>query len=234
MRAVVDPDQNAGRARVLQLFELGEVRPLSGPEQTELETLLQRYPGIEFDQFEPELARLEQAPIFVEAAPPRTLRTKIITATGAGAPARAGARLRRRIGLIAAAVALVLAGALGQGVIAELTQPKPPTGPPGTLGAVEPIAFAGAPAGLQVQGAVVAHTWGTEARVEIGGLPVGASYTVVLVDGAGREYAAGGFVGSQRPVDCQLNAAVLRPDASAVEIRDDAGRTIMTSPLPPA
>ncbi|WP_152364977.1 hypothetical protein [Microlunatus speluncae] len=231
---MADPDETAGRARVLQLLELGEDRPLTGPEQLELDTLLQRFPGIEFDQFGPELAHLEHAPIFREAAPPPRLRAKIIQAAENDTASRGTSRLRRRIGLAAAAVALVLAGALGQGAIAELARPKPPTGPPGTLGAVEPITFSDAPAGVEVNGAVVAHTWGTETRVEIGGLPVGNSFTVVLVDDNGTEYTAGGFVGSRLPVDCQLNAAVLRADAKMIKVLDKSGTMIMTSALPPA
>jgi hypothetical protein len=107
------------------------------------------------------------------------------------------------------------------------------TGPAGTLGAVEDVTFAGAPAGVDVEGDVVAHTWGTETVLSVDGLPAGDSFTVVVIDAAGGVHASGTMLGSAVRIDCRLNADVLREDAAAVEIRDAAGDRVAVAELPP-
>lgn len=142
-------------------------------------------------------------------------------------------RIRRRVRTVLGAAACVAAGvALAAGGYTIAT--APPSGPPGTLGAVEEVEFAVEPAGVRVEGALIAHTWGTETVMEIDGLTPGESYVLVLVATDGTEFDSGTFFGSEVTIDCRMNAAVMRHDVSRVEIRDDAGEVVSGSDLPEA
>ena len=132
-------------------------------------------------------------------------------------------RPRRRPLLTVLGAAACLA--LGAGVGALVTAPRDstPEGPAGTLGAVEPIDFAGAPTGVRVEGDLVAHTWGTETLLTVTGLPVGTAFSVVVIDDEGGEHPSGAFLGTAVEIDCQLNAAVTRDHVRSVEIRGADG-----------
>lgn len=125
-------------------------------------------------------------------------------------------RSRWVVGAAAAAITLLATGTLLPSIF----------GPPR-----EDIDLVAAPAGVSADGAVVAHTWGTELEMVVDGLPVGETYTVQLVDRAGRVYPAGQFLGSERPVVCDMNAAVLRPDATTVQVLDNGGKAVLTADL---
>ncbi|MFB2581918.1 hypothetical protein ACEXQD_11750 [Herbiconiux sp. P15] len=142
--------------------------------------------------------------------------------------------LRRRVPLIAAAAAACLALGLGVGIgaLASPGEERMASGAPGELGALESVDFLGEPDGVRVDGGVVAHTWGTETILEVEGLPVGASYSVVVVDGAGEEHASGSFAGSEAVIDCRMNVSTLRGDAARVEIVDSQGATVASADLP--
>jgi hypothetical protein len=148
--------------------------------------------------------------------------------------ARAGraGRTRRTALLVAGAAACIALGA-GGGALLATPRADVATGPAGTLGAVEDVTFAGAPAGVDVEGDVVAHTWGTETLLRVDGLPAGDAFTVVVVDERGGEHPSGTMLGSAVRIDCRLNAGVLREDAASVEIRDAAGGRIALAELPP-
>lgn len=143
-------------------------------------------------------------------------------------------RNRRRFGLweritisLAAAAALLVAAI---GLITVLTTPP---GPPG-LGEVEPIAFSRAPKGVSTDAAVVAHTWGTEVDLKVEGLRAGEIYTVSIERNDGEQVSAGTFVAVEaKPVECQLNGAVLRQNARAVSVKNAAGEVVMRSELKP-
>jgi hypothetical protein len=143
-----------------------------------------------------------------------------------------GPRPRRTALLIAGAAACLALGAAG-GAFLATPRADVATGPAGTLGAVEDVTFAGAPAGVDVDGVVVAHTWGTETLLSVDGLPAGDSFSVVVIDAAGGEHASGTMLGSAVRIDCRLNADVMRRDAAAVEIRDAAGDRVAVAELPP-
>ena len=130
-------------------------------------------------------------------------------------------RPRRLVAVLAAAACLVV----GAGAGALLAAPRDGTvaGPPGTLGAVEHIEFAGVPDGVSVDADLVAHTWGTETVLTVDGLPEGDAFSVVVVDDRGREHESGAFLGSTVEIDCRLNAAVTREHVAAVEIRGADG-----------
>ena len=141
---------------------------------------------------------------------------------------------RRRPWLMAlAAVACVGIGA--GGVLLSLpTPPGAPTGPPGTLGAIEQINFNGEPSGVDIDGSLVAHTWGTETLLRVTGLVPNDAYGVVLVTADGELLDSGSFLGSTVPIDCAMNAAVMREDVTSVEILDAAGTVVASAALPTA
>lgn len=160
-----------------------------------------------------------------DAADEEALRhsTPVAQTSGAG-------RRRRWVAPLIAAACLVVGIAIGLGATA-LTS-IPPSGPPGTLGAVEPIDLSDDLAGAHFDADIVAHTWGTETLIQATGLSVGTTYSVVLVGADGSEFSAGEMLGSTVPIDCRLNAAVLRQDVASVEIRTADGGTVATADLP--
>jgi hypothetical protein len=135
----------------------------------------------------------------------------------------------------AAAAALVfgLGGASGWALRDGGSPAGPPTGPPGTLGALEPLEVRADP-GLDLDVQLVAHTWGTEAVLDIAGLPAGTAYSVTIVDLEGSEADAGSFVATSGTVACRLNAAVLREDAGRLLVRAPDGSTVVEADLPRA
>lgn len=140
-------------------------------------------------------------------------------------------RTRRRwMTPLVAAACLVVGVAVGVGVPALASLPR--SGPPGTLGAVEPVDVRDEVPGIDANADLVAHTWGTEAVLDITGLEVGETYAVVFIDADGTEFSAGEMLGSMVPIHCRLNAAVLRPDAVRLEIRDAAAEPIAVADLP--
>ena len=167
----------------------------------------------------------------VSGATPTARASTAISVEGAG-----GERRRRRtlVGLTAAAC-LVAGAALGGVAVGVATgRDGAPAGPPGTLGAVEQVDFTGEPGGVEVDGAVVAHTWGTETVLHVAGLPAGDTYSVVLVEADGTRVDSGAFLGSTVEIDCRMNAAVLRPDVESVEIERADGSLVAAADLPAA
>jgi len=132
-------------------------------------------------------------------------------------------RRRRRLLLTGVGAAACLAVGAGLGALAVAPRDAVVEGPPGTLGAVEHLDFTGVPAGVDLDADLVAHTWGTETVLVVDGLPVGDAFSVVVVDDRGQEFSSGAFLGSEVPVDCRLNAAVLREHVAAVEVRGADG-----------
>lgn len=115
---------------------------------------------------------------------------------------------------------------------AALVQPSVPSGPPGTLGALEQLAVTDDDAGVDVDAQVVAHTWGTEAYLEATGLNVGATYELVFVGADGTEFPAGEVLGSEVPIVCRMNAAVPRSETVRLELRDTQRSVVAHADLP--
>ncbi len=134
---------------------------------------------------------------------------------------------------VAAAVALVVVGAGGAlGIERVVDHSSIVSGEPGTLGAVEDVDFASEGAG-EVDGSVVAHTWGTEAMLTVDGLETGQTYDVLFVDERGSTIDAGSFLGSEVEINCSMNAAIMREDVASVRIVADDGTTVRAADLPP-
>ncbi|SDH88532.1 hypothetical protein [Agrococcus jejuensis] len=233
-------------AEEAELAALDAAHPDLAAERADMEALVARLSGVDaWSDVEPsaeleariaEIGAAEAAPSVASvasAAPGRATddaATRPVAASAPVAPpASLDARRRRRRLLLplAAGAAACLAIGVGIGAAAFGERPVPVVqGPPGTLGAVEDVAFVGAPAGLAITGALVAHTWGTETVLTIDGLPAGEAFTVVVVGEDGTEYESGAMLGSDVTIDCRLNAAVLREDVAAVEIRAASGDEI--------
>lgn len=142
---------------------------------------------------------------------------------------------RRRLGLAAAAVALVAAGSATTLGVQAVVDDGTVEGPPGTLGAVErltPSVSDDSPLPGRVDAAFVAHTWGTEAVLDVTGTRPGAVYVVYVVDEQGRDVEAGAFLGSAVEVHCRMNAAVLREDVAGLRVADASGVTVATATAP--
>lgn len=172
------------------------------------------------------VGRLDDAQVrWVDVEPSADLGARIEQATTPRRP--------RRLVLVAAAALLLLTGAaIGVGVERTVEHQAAPTGPPGTLGAVEHVAATTELAGATVDLSLVAHTWGTETVMELDGFTPGEEYAVVLLDRGGREVDSGTFIGSTVTIDCRMNAALLREDVSAVEILEADGTIVVEAPVP--
>lgn len=132
-------------------------------------------------------------------------------------------RLRRATLATAAALVVIVVG-----LFAVLPQIQELRGPP-----QEPLAISAPASGVEAEGTLVAHTWGTEAKLLIEGLDDGQRYQVSFTREDGTTAPAGTFIGTEaQPVDCNLNAAVLREDATRLVVSTMDGETIAEADLP--
>lgn len=212
---------------------------LDGPEEDEMQRHLEACEECraEEEELRRVVALLPEDPfdeLAPESSPPPGLEDRTVAAATRDAAAREPAphrrsgSLKRRLTLAGAAVAVVALG-----LAAALT------GLPGTneeprLGDVEPVSFSVAPEEVSVDGSVIAHTWGTEVVLEMEGLEDGETYTVNIETESGESVPAGTFIGdADMTVDCELNGAVLREDASAITATDADGNVVFRSELVP-
>ncbi|SMH28321.1 hypothetical protein SAMN06295885_0145 [Rathayibacter oskolensis] len=206
---------------------------LSDVEAAELDRLRAADPTIdrELAAFGVVLADLRALGDWDEAVPSEQLRSRILAVEEAS-PAASRTPRRGRIALaVGAAAAGLVLGAVAGPALFSLGD-RPVEGPAGTLGAVETIAFDDRAAGIELDGSVVAHTWGTETILEGTGFTVGESYSLVLVTDTGERLASGSFLGSAVAIDCEMNAAVLRASVTAIEITDARGGAVAVAELP--
>ncbi|ROP56785.1 MULTISPECIES: hypothetical protein [unclassified Rathayibacter] len=246
------PDEGGRREELIAAALAGE---LSAEEAAELDRLRGEDPSVdeELASFGAVLSGLGGVGRWEEPEPSVDLRTRVAAlagpaltavprargeeARGASDPrasVRRGsarpARGRRTALAVTAAAACVALGAVG-GLALQALGDRPPEGGPGTLGAVEPIAFAEDPA-LDIDAELVAHTWGTETILRGSGFAVGESYEVVLVTATGVRLPSGSFLGSTAELDCAMNAAVLRASVASIEITDESGGAVAVAELP--
>lgn len=219
--------------RIEELIAAAVAGDLSAAEGEELRRLSQAHPWIEveIDRLRDVAARVGDAhPGWTDTVVTEALRERIL----GGIPAQAApvVRLRRPwLRPLIGAACLVVGLAIGAAVPAVTS--LPPSGPPGTLGAHEPLVIE-EESGIDLEADLVAHTWGTEAILDVRGLTVDATYRVVFIGEDGAEYSAGEMLGSSVPIHCRLNAAVLREQAVRMEIRDDTSTVIASADLPDA
>jgi hypothetical protein len=229
-----------------QLLAAAATGTLDAVEHAELDALLRDDPRAreELEALRDDARRLDawHAPAgegWLVAEPSAALDARVVSVAGPGSSGsdHDGRRTTgggRRGRLVLAAALLVLAGSGGTLAVQSLASERPVQGPPGTLGAVETLApvrgESREPA--DVQAAFVAHTWGTEAVLDVRRTRPGAAYEVYVVDESGREVEAGGFLGSRVEVHCRVNAAVARQDVSGLRIVDARGATVALARAP--
>lgn len=116
----------------------------------------------------------------------------------------------------AAAVALVL----GIGALDE----DPPVVP------TEAVAVSASLAGIEADGELIAHTWGTEIILVVDGLEAGGEYVAAFESTSGERIDAGTFLGiGDGPLRCRLNAALLRNEAVGFTVTDLDGTVVLRS-----
>jgi hypothetical protein len=80
--------------------------------------------------------------------------------------------------------------------------------------------------------ALVNHTWGTELLLDLQGLTAGSTYDVVY-DATTGEVVAGSLLAVADVVmKCRFNAAALRADVTAIELRGADGAVVLRAELP--
>lgn len=232
------PEPRPRSDREAELISAAAAGELSPEEAEEYAALVAADPGAaaEAEELRALLARLDEAPpTWTEPVPSPGLAARVLaipaTERQAPAAARRGSRLTRWLPAAAAAVVLLLVGGVAGTLLGDRDE-QPPQGPPGTLGAVEPIVFEAEPEGVDIEASLVAHTWGTETVLDMDGWTEGASYQVLLIGNDGTVEDSGTFLGSQVPIVCRMNAALLREQVDLVEIRDSRGRVVARSDVP--
>lgn len=232
--------RDARRALLISGAISGE---LTSSEQAELDVLRQADPtvDVEIRELTEILGQTTSAvPSWDASAPSEALRERVLTVQDESVAApddSVGASvtpLRRRPWLLVVGAAACVAIGAGGVLLTQPTVPSPPTGPPGTLGAIEQISFTGEPTGVTIDGALIAHTWGTETVLNITGLTEANPYDVVLVTTSGDSLDSGSFLGSTVAIDCEMNAAVMRESVASVEVQDASGTVVARAELPPA
>ena len=163
------------------------------------------------------------------ATPDPDLGDRIVVAVAREQRLRERERRGRWVMLAAAAVLAVLTVG-GIGALIGNQTADPPVAAPAVP--IEPVAVTSTLSSVDASAGVVAHTWGVEIKLQAVGLRSGASYTAVVQTADGRRRSAGAFVGTgEQTMNCNLNSDVLRPDATAFEVLDDKGRTVLTADL---
>ncbi|MDP9393067.1 MAG: zf-HC2 domain-containing protein [Actinomycetota bacterium] len=134
----------------------------------------------------------------------------------------------RMLAMVAAAVVV-----LGAGTATVVTELRDDRTPAVVVAGHERLALRAQQAGIGVSSAVlVPHTWGLEVRMTMTGVTAGERYRAVAVDRTGRRMPAGEFLGvSDRPVVCNMQAALLRADARAFVVLDAQGREVARADL---
>ncbi|PPH04443.1 hypothetical protein [Rathayibacter sp. AY1H3] len=228
-----DGDEPGGRRE--ELLAAALAGDLSAEETREFESLRAADPSIdpELASFGAVVDRVGALGRWEEAEPSPELRSRVAALAGErperGESLRASRR--RAVLAVAAAAALLVVGGVA-GAALRSAEERPVAGPPGTLGAVEAIAFDERTEGVTLDGSLVAHTWGTETILRGTGFALGESYDLVLVTGSGERLPSGSFLGSSAELDCEMNAAVLRESVAAVEITDAGGALVASAALP--
>lgn len=121
------------------------------------------------------------------------------------------------LGAAAAAVVLVVG--------LRVTEPDAPPAVP-----LEAVGIIDRMPGVEASANLVDHTWGVEVKLVASGLTAGAQYNVTVTDAGGTAYPAGAFVGTgAKAVKCNLNAGILRANASGFVVRDAAGAVVLRS-----
>lgn len=204
--------------------ELAEIAPLAADLRTVDPDALTDLPAPPADLGERIRVRIEQERELAQARERRGARR---------AQARRGGR---RLIVTAAAVALVVA-ALGAGtLLGRSTAPMLTAVPSPSPSAVIPIELVAVRSLVQDvqtdEAAIIAHTWGVEARFEGIGFEQGRIYRAAFRSSDGRLLPAGEFLGTgDKLLRCNMQSALLRSDTTGFVVTDDSGTTVLAADL---
>lgn len=186
------------------------------------------------------------------ATPPAGLGVRIRTAVAeersvmdarAARQARSTARTgqRRAFLAVAAGVAVLVAGiGLGAALNRDPRVGFPvalPSSAPSATVPIESLVLEGTgPSAPQVQTAgLIPHTWGVEVRMVGTGFTEGETFRAAFRTRDGQLLPAGEFLGTgEKRLVCNLQAALLRPDAVGFVVMDASGAPVLTTALPAA
>jgi hypothetical protein len=133
-------------------------------------------------------------------------------------------RRRRQFRWSALAAAAIFVVAIGLAGFTWLLEPA--------VALVEPVPFSVAP-GMEVEGHLIKHDWGTEIRLVVSRSRDGQTHRVTLVSEDGERVNAGTFIGiGDKQLRCTFNAALLRKDADRLEVRTAGGELVFFAKLP--
>jgi hypothetical protein len=223
----MNPPEEHHRCREqIGAFLLGE---LGGGERTAMQAHVNSCPvcQAEVRELEPVVAALADADpdrIDEDPWPPGDLE-ELTLAPILGKIHRARRRRRqsRWSALAAAALCVVVIGLAG---FTRFLEPAV---------SLEPLSFSGVAPGVELEGNLIAHAWGTEIRLVGSGLRDGQTYRVTLVSEEGDRVNSGTFIGAgDKPVRGTFNAALLRKDAARLEVRTpgEPGELVFLAKLP--
>jgi len=218
------PEEHYRDREQIGAFLLGK---LTGEERTALQAHLNSCPvcQAEVRELEPMVAALADAApdrVDEDPMPPGDLEELTLAPIlGEIHGARRGKRRFGWSGLAAAAICVVVIGLAG---FTWLLEPA--------VALVEPLSFSVAP-GMEVEGNLIKHAWGTEIRLVVSGMRDGQTYRVTLVSEDGERVNAGTFIGiGDKQLRCTLNAALLRKEADRLEVRTPDGELVFFAKLP--
>ena len=204
---------------------------LDGEEQQDFLSHLEGCPicQAEARELEPVVAALAEAASYsVEETPepPADLEGQIFARIEqAREQDRFGHRRRwpvRRAALAAAAALLIVVAGLA--LYPRLFAPEVP---------IERIGFSEIAPGVEAEAGLIPHAWGIETRLTATGLRDGQAYRVTLLSEDGTQVPSGAFIGTaDKPLECKLNAALLRQDAAGLEVRSADGELMLYAEFP--
>jgi len=237
----VTADDHRRLRELLGSYALGH---LDGDEKASVRAHLDGCPDcrLELAEIEPlaaALSEIDAARLTDLVTPPADLGARIhaavaeervlVEARTAGADRRDVRRRRTRALLAVAAGLVLLVGGIALG--AGLTNDS---GPAQVQVPIEQLAFERSPGSpLSVSSAgLIAHTWGLEVRLVGTGFAAGEVFRAAVRTTSGALLPAGEFLGTgQKRLVCNLQAALLRPDATEFVVMDDTGVPVLTTAL---
>lgn len=100
-------------------------------------------------------------------------------------------------------------------------------------GSPEDVLFTVVATGVDADGTLVEHAWGTELQLVVQGLRDDALYVVRFRDAAGHIVSAGTFTGAAgRPVTPRLTAAVPRAELTVISVIEQGADVVLGTELP--
>lgn len=226
------PEEHRTLREMLGAFSLGH---LSAAEHASVQAHLDGCSDCQRDLAE--IAPLASALKFVDAnrvseiaTPAPDLGQRILAVVAIERAQRDRQARRRYVLVAAAAVSAVLAiGGIGVAIGEKIAEAPVATAP---VVPIESVDVTSELVGTQASAGIIAHSWGIEIKLQAVGLQPGMPYSVVVTTGDGPRRSAGGFVGTgDNVMNCNLNADVLRPDATGFTVFDEAGQPVLSADL---